>query len=125
MVYIVMKRSRVQSQRRLIGAALLLVLLFRAYVPIGFMPSAGFLALKICPEGLPQLVQHHHHGGESHDAFEHCPFGSAPAAGPAPHLVSLPPRVPPLAVAPIVDAAALLLSRSDRAHPSTGPPFLS
>lgn len=121
-----MKASLHRRPRRLTGAALLLLLLLRAYVPMGFMPSAGSLALTICPEGLPQLTHHlHHHGDQSHDAFEHCPFGSAPAAGPAPHLVSLPPRTPPLSAAPIRSAAAFVLSQSERAHPSTGPPFLS
>jgi hypothetical protein len=121
-----MKTSRVQRQRRLMGAAVLLLLLLRAYVPLGFMPGgSGFLALQICPEGLPQHVHHLHHGDHGHDAFEHCPFGSAPAAGPAPSLVSLPPQIPKIADASIQSSSAAFGSRSERSHPPTGPPFLS
>ena len=122
-----MRASFVRRRRRLSGAALLLLLLLRAYVPMGFMPSAGFLALEICPEGLPQQAHHlHHHGGDqAHDAFEHCPFGSAPATGPATYLASL-PRVRAWAPeAAAQRAEAPLVSRSERAHPATGPPFLS
>jgi hypothetical protein len=69
----------------------LAVLLFRAYVPLGFMPASGapFL-LQICPAGpyaqLPPQHLHHHVGGEHHPGghthFENCPYGSAPTAAP-------------------------------------------
>ena len=105
---------------------MLLLLLFRAYVPMGFMPSAGFLALAICPEGLPQQMHHLHHGGNHvHDAFEHCPFGSASAAGPVPHLAALPPARAHLDVAAVPGDEVAVTSRNERAHPATGPPFLS
>jgi hypothetical protein len=64
---------------------LLALLVFRAYVPVGFMPASGtpFL-LELCPaamgEGMP--AGHVHHHGGSHADFESCPFGSAPAGAP-------------------------------------------
>jgi hypothetical protein len=70
---------------------LLVMLLFRAYIPVGFMPASGtpFL-LELCPAGAPMpmsmpMPAHHHHS-DTHTHFEHCPFGSASASGPAPHL---------------------------------------
>jgi hypothetical protein len=60
------------------------VLLFRAYIPAGFMPAGGMpFQLEICPTGLSaQMPAHHAHHGAGHGHFEHCPFGSAPASGP-------------------------------------------
>ena len=78
------------SQRKLMTRLLLVILLFRAYVPVGFMPASGapFL-LQICPAAITaQMPAHyaHHHSG-SHVEFADCPFGSAPAAGPLHHYV--------------------------------------
>jgi len=68
---------------------LLVMLLFRAYVPVGFMPASGtpFL-LDLCPAAAPLLMSMpaHHHHSDTHTHFEHCPFGSASATGPLPHL---------------------------------------
>src|SRR5580692_678018 len=73
-----------KSRRRHLFTRLLLVaLLFRAYVPVGFMPASGtpFL-LELCPatyqSPMPAHPGHHHSGTHTH--FENCPFGSAPAA---------------------------------------------
>src|SRR5271169_1887508 len=87
-------------QRNLAASLTLVMLLFRAYVPIGFMPASGspFL-LEICPHGLElQMPAHHSHGmaGHSHEPrghtyFANCPYGSAPAAGPITHLMVFEP----------------------------------
>jgi hypothetical protein len=97
-------RPFVHHRRRNVAASLTLaMLLFRAYVPLGFMPASGspFL-LEICPQGLQlQMPAHHMHGqtGHTHDSgghtyFANCPFGSAPAAGPITHLSVFEPAGP-------------------------------
>ena len=75
-------------RRHLLTSFLLAMLLFRAYVPVGFMPANGspFL-VELCPAAaiaLPMSMQAHHHHSDTHSHFENCPFGSATAAGPAP-----------------------------------------
>jgi hypothetical protein len=85
-------------QRDLLTSFLLVMLLFRAYVPVGFMPASGtpFL-LELCPAAAP--MQAHHHHSDTHNHFENCPFGSASASGPAPHL-GIFGAVPPLHLEP-------------------------
>jgi hypothetical protein len=81
-----MRAHPIKSQRRdLLTSFLLAMLLFRAYVPAGFMPASGtpFL-LELCP-ATASMPAHHHHS-DTHNHFENCPFGSASASGPAPHL---------------------------------------
>src|ERR1700684_4574945 len=85
------------GRRHLFTSLLLVVLLFRAYVPSGFMPASGtpFL-LEPCPAvyqaAMPAQHAHHHPGTHTH--FENCPFGSAPAVGPIAHVVVFAPPVP-------------------------------
>jgi Protein of unknown function (DUF2946) len=89
-----MRRPFVDGRRQnVLTSFLLAMLLFRAYVPIGFMPASGtpFL-LELCPAAAPMQAHHHHSDGHGH--FEHCPFGSASAAGPAPHLCAVSPLIP-------------------------------
>jgi hypothetical protein len=70
---------------------LLAMLLFRAYIPAGFMPASGapFL-LELCPAASSmQMPAHHHHHPNSHTHFDNCPFGGVPAVGPISHLADL------------------------------------
>ena len=114
-----------RARRALAGALLLLALLFRAAVPVGFMPSGeGPFALKICPDGLPNAHAAHLHHGEGHGHFESCPFGSAPAAGPISDDFGI--AAPPLAAGELaseflVSVRAVSLSR---AHAARAPPSL-
>jgi hypothetical protein len=107
---------------------LLAVLLFRAYIPVGFMPASGtpFL-LELCPAAYqPQVPAHqgHHHSG-THTHFENCPFGSAPAAGPISHIIALQPPAP-IAFQSVVTFESLRLGvRLPRAHQPRGPPSLA
>jgi hypothetical protein len=85
-----MRTHRINGRRRdLLTSFLLAMLLFRAYVPVGFMPASGtpFL-LELCPAAapMPMSMPAHHHHSDTHTHFENCPFGSASASGPAPHL---------------------------------------
>ena len=116
------------SQRKLMTRLLLVILLFRAYVPVGFMPASGapFL-LQICPAAITaQMPAHyaHHHSG-SHVEFADCPFGSAPAAGPLSHVTALESSAPVLSQ-PVAAFEPLLRSvRLPRAHQPRGPPSLA
>jgi hypothetical protein len=115
-------------------SVLLALLLFRAYVPVGFMPASGtpFL-LELCPaaDQLPmssaQMSAHHlhHHPGshsESHTHFENCPFGSAPAAGPISLFAAFEPSAP--AVSEVLTAFDAPRPRAQLplAHLPRGPP---
>lgn len=107
---------------------LLIALLFRAYIPVGFMPASGapFL-LELCSVAAPLPTsmlmvghQHHHHSGTPDR--ESCPFGSAPAAGPASHVVVF---APPGAIASrdlVAFQSLQFVVRLERAHPPRGPP---
>ena len=87
-----MRKHLINCKRRdRLTGFLLVMLLFRAYVPVGFMPASGtpFL-LELCPAAAPMpmsmpMPAHHHHS-DTHTHFENCPFGSASAAGPLSHL---------------------------------------
>jgi hypothetical protein len=70
-----------RGRRDSLAGVVLAMLLFRAYIPVGFMPASGtpFL-LQLCPAAFSmQMPAHHHHHPESHTHFDNCPFGSAPA----------------------------------------------
>ena len=68
------------------GVLLLALLLFRSYVPAGFMPADGVpFALQLCPAALVGMPDHLHHHAGTHAQFELCPFGSVPGAGPLSH----------------------------------------
>jgi hypothetical protein len=69
---------------------LLAALVFRAYIPIGFMPASGTpLRVQLCPayEGTLSAQHVHNHHSQGHADFQNCPFGSAPAQGPISHLL--------------------------------------
>jgi hypothetical protein len=122
------KRLFHSGRRDIFTGVLLVVLLFRAYVPVGFMPAGGtpFL-LEMCPATYQAQMpaQHAHHHSGSHGEFANCPFGSAPAAGPISHVIAF---VPP---APIVSRSGVAFEpphfsvRLSRAHQPRGPPSLA
>jgi len=121
-------RKQLNSGRLdLFTSLLLVVLLFRAYVPVGFMPASGapFL-LEMCPATYhAEMPAHHGHHSGTHAHFENCPFGSAPAAGPISHLVGLAPPAPVVSQ-PIVAFESLRLGvQLPRAHQPRGPPSLA
>jgi hypothetical protein len=74
----------------MLAIILLAALVFRAYIPIGYMPASGtpFL-VQLCPAYVGSLsAQHvHTHHSQGHADFQNCPFGSAPAQGPISHLL--------------------------------------
>jgi len=121
-------------RRDLLTSALLAMLLFRAYVPVGFMPASGnpFL-LELCPAAgqspMPsaQMPAHHlhHHAGShagTHTHFENCPFGSVPAAGPISLLAAFEAPAPAVPEAIPAFDAPRQAARLQRAHLPRGPP---
>jgi hypothetical protein len=121
-----MRKQLFNPGRRDIFTSLLLVaLLFRAYVPVGFMPAGGtpFL-LELCPATyrvpMPAHSGHHHSGTHSH--FENCPFGSAPAAGPISHIIAFEPPAPILSQPLAAFESPRLGVDPPRAHQPRGPP---
>jgi hypothetical protein len=131
-----MQRTAVNFRRKgsRAGMLLLALLLFRAYVPDGFMPASGVpFALELCPAaiaGMPpgHLHQHpgdpHQHPG-SHTEFPACPFGSAPAAGPISHRLDIQSAGVAAPLAVVAFQTPLLSLRPQRTHQPRGPPSLS
>jgi hypothetical protein len=107
---------------------LLVILLFRAYVPVGFMPASGtpFL-LELCPAAVTVQMpaQHAHHHPGSHAGFVNCPFGSAPAAGPLSHVIAFEPPAPNVSQPVVAFEPPLRGIRLPRAHQPRGPPSLA
>src|ERR1700723_896312 len=68
------------------GILLLALLVFRAYIPAGFMPADGVpFALQLCPTamaGMPAVLPR---PGGRDAKFDPCPCGRPPAAGPISH----------------------------------------
>jgi len=135
----------IRRRRRTASLWLLGLLLFRAYVPAGFMPAGGIpFALELCPVGLAGMpaahvhqhagspehtgsLEHtgsHDHGG-SHADFEACPFGSAPAAGPISHYIAFEAPAPVLSRPVVAFQSPSLTLRPQRSHLPRGPPSLA
>ncbi|MDP9011997.1 MAG: hypothetical protein M3O41_04935 [Pseudomonadota bacterium] len=116
------------GRRDVFTSLLLVVLLFRAYVPVGFMPASGMpFLLEPCPATyqaqIPAHHEHHHSGTHAH--FENCPFGSVPGAGPIAHIVTFAPPAP-IVSQPLVAFEPLHFSvQIPRAHQPRGPPSLA
>jgi hypothetical protein len=113
----------------LFSSLLLVVLLFRAYVPVGFMPASGgtpFL-LEMCPATYqaPMPAHHGHHHSGTHAHFENCPFGSAPAGGPIAHIVAFAPPAPIVSQSRVAFEPLRLGVDLPRAHQPRGPPSLA
>jgi hypothetical protein len=122
-----MREHRFNRRRDLLTSILLAILLFRAYVPVGFMPASGtpFL-LELCPAASSmQMPAHHHHHTESHTHFDHCPFGSAPAAGPISQLIAFESAGQIASQIAVTFDSLQLGVRLPRAHQPRGPPSLA
>jgi len=119
-------RPLLNRRRRDTAARLLLALfLFRAYIPIGFMPASGIpFLLQICPVGIQaSMPAHHmHHDMGSHTHFEYCPFGSAPGAGPISQFIAFQPPDPIASPPPAAPEPIRLGLKFQRAHQPRGPP---
>jgi hypothetical protein len=116
------------GRRDLFTSVLLVTLLFRAYVPVGFMPASGtpFL-LELCPAASPMLMMpaHHHHHSGSHTNFDNCPFGSAPAAGPISHFIVFEPAAEIVPHSVVAFESLRFIARLQRAHQTRGPPSIA
>jgi hypothetical protein len=123
-----MRRPAVDLRRRGSRASLLLLalLLFRAYVPVGFMPASGVpFALELCPAAMAAMPAGHNHGHTgTHADLSACPFGSAPAAGPISHRLNIGSAGPALSQPLVALAVPRFSRRSQRTHQPRGPPSL-
>jgi hypothetical protein len=112
--------------RRPLLSLLLLALVVRAYIPVGFMPASGtpFL-LEICPMGMQGAMDGHHPtGGHTHG--EDCPFGcSTSVAGPVPHAIAYERGRLVVTQPTSASLSAVAIARRERAHPPRGPPTLA
>jgi hypothetical protein len=108
------------------GILLLVLLLFRSYVPVGFMPADGVpFALQLCPAATAGNFQHVHHHAGTHAQFELCPFGSVPGAGPLSHQIDF-ASTGPAPSQPVVPLETLRVNpRAERSHQPRGPPSLA
>jgi hypothetical protein len=99
------------------------MLLFRAYIPVGFMPASGtpFL-LELCPAAAASPMSAHHHHANGHGHFENCPFGSAPAAGPISQLIAFDPPAQVVSHRVVAFESVLGSVRLPSAHQPRGPP---
>jgi hypothetical protein len=116
--------------RRGVLAALLVLLLLRAWVPVGFMPAPGqAFRLQLCQAGETSAVSHvlaplTDRRSNGHGHGDSCPFGSSPAAAPIPELPALASgvtRADAVVIAENVEPIVSLLLRAQRAR---GPPAL-
>jgi hypothetical protein len=123
-----MRKPAVKDSRKSwAGMWLLALLLFRAYVPVGFMPASGVpFALELCPAGMAGLAASHlHHHPGTHSDFETCPFGSTPAAGPISHHVDFQSTGPAPCQRIVAFEAPRLSLRPQRSHQPRAPPSLA
>ncbi|HEV7632850.1 MAG TPA: DUF2946 family protein [Steroidobacteraceae bacterium] len=117
--------TRLRSRRDLVVGLLLAVFVLRAFVPAGYMPSAGASLLEMCREGIPASTESPAQSGDQsgdHAAGEHCLF-AAPAA--APLLQSIQFVSPPPVVTARLSAVDLPLVEHSlrRAQQARGPPL--
>ena len=99
------------------------ILLFRAYIPVGFMPASGApFMLQLCPAAAAGQMPAHHHHSDGHAQFEHCPFGSVPAAGPISEVIVFNAAPPAAARRSVALVSQLGSIRLPSAHQPRGPP---
>jgi hypothetical protein len=122
-----MRSLRNPFRRRWAIHALLASLVLRAYVPVGFMPSAaGPFALELCQSGMQASAPRH--GQAPHDAATHgdgaaCPFGHAPVAGPLGQSLDFAATFDAY-FEPLASDAPRFATPQVRAHQARGPPQL-
>lgn len=120
------KGLKLRSRGSWASILVLALLLFRAYVPAGFMPADGVpFALQLCPAAVAGMPAHVHHHAGTHAEFELCPFGSVPAAGPISHHIDFQPVGPAPTLQILAFEAPRLNHRAERSHQPRGPPSLA
>ena len=114
--------TQYRQHRPLIISLLLLVLIARALVPVGFMPAGdGSTQLILCPDGMlmpadsgaPGSVKLH---------TDHCPFGSAPFAAPLSATAVVPQLAAPISIPGFESSAWVPTARGARSHQPRAPP---
>jgi hypothetical protein len=113
--------------RPLLFGILLAALVLRSLVPVGYMPASGeSFAMQMCQVGLPAGLAgdegSSHNGSHAAADSSFCSFGSAPGAGPAPHVLTpwaASPSAQPLLVRP---AVSFFLSHRSYDRQARAPP---
>jgi hypothetical protein len=82
--------------RHQLAVIVILAVLARGLIPIGFMPAGGEsgMTLVVCPMGMPEHAHRVQHGG-THSAHDFCPYAQSSGAAP---LLSLTSGAPGIAV---------------------------
>jgi hypothetical protein len=113
-------------QRFALISLLLLVLITRALVPAGFMPSAdGSAQLTLCPNGMLMPAQDDLSAGAQgtpHHHTDHCPFGAAPFAAPLSETSVFPTLAAAISVVESAPASWVPAARTASAHQPRAPP---
>jgi hypothetical protein len=123
-------RLRQHPLRSPLVQLLLVAMMVRALVPVGFMPAAenGWPALQICGPAAALLAVHEGvlltdsgttHPGSTQEA---CPFALSPAAAPMPRLSTAAVFIPVASPAPDDPALAPAARAAPDAHRPRGPP---
>jgi hypothetical protein len=123
-------RNRPFNNRNLRMSAIIVLaaLLFRAYIPVGFMPAGGApFQLELCPAfGMAGAAHHlHHHDSRHHADFQDCPSGTVPAQGPVYDLMVFDPPGPTPFLQAFPAGPKRLATRPLRSHQPRGPPSLA
>jgi hypothetical protein len=101
---------------------LLLVLLTRALVPVGFMPAAdGSAGLTVCPDGM-LMAADAGMPNSGHLHTDHCPFGAAPFAAPLATPAAIPQRADAISLPGFESSGWIPTSRASRSHQPRAPP---
>jgi hypothetical protein len=123
-------QTRLRHARRSDVSAIILLaaLIFRAYIPVGFMPASGapFL-VELCPAYAGGAAAHHghHHHSQGQADFQDCPFGSGPALGPVSHLITFESAGGITSSVKIPAQPVRLATRVLCTHQPRGPPALA
>jgi hypothetical protein len=105
--------------------AILALLLLRAWVPVGFMPSqGGVFRLQLCQADRPLASSPANHGDRGHGHGDPCPFGSSPPPGPIAQIHAFEPARPLPSLVAITIERQPIVSRLLRAQAARGPPRL-
>jgi hypothetical protein len=101
---------------------LLLVLLARALIPVGFMPAGdGSAELTLCPDGM-LMPADAGMPGSGHLHADHCPFGAAPFAAPLATAAAIPQLAATISLPGFESSTWLAATRAARSHQPRAPP---
>ncbi len=119
--------TRNRRRRLPIISALLLALVARAVVPVGFMPAAdGSAQMTLCPDGMlmPSDAGNNAAAGMPGSGLhtDHCPYGAAPFAAPIAEFPITPALAAAINLPDFAPSAWVPSNRTLRSHQPRAPP---